>query len=128
VLKTLFIVGILMVNNSRRRVVISGLGTVSPLGNTVAETWAKAKAGTSGIARITRFDVSLFSAQIAGEVKNFDPASYLEAKEIKKHDIFSHYSIAAAQEAWDDANLQSANIVHAELAACWVLASAASLP
>ena len=99
-----------MGNNSRRRVVITGLGTVSPLGNTVAETWAKAKAGTSGIARITRFDISLFSSQIAGEVKNFDPANYLETKEIKKHDIFSHYSIAAAQEAWNDANLQSANI------------------
>lgn len=94
---------------SKRRVVVTGLGTVSPLGNNVRDTWEALKAGKSGIAKITRFDASNFSSQIAGEVKNFDPGAYLEAKEIKKHDPFSQYAIAAAQEAWDDAGLANSN-------------------
>lgn len=90
---------------AKRRVVITGLGTVSPLGNTTAETWAAAQAGRSGIGPITKFDLTGFPTRIAGELKNFDPGNYLEAKEIKKHDSFSHYSMAASQEAWADANL-----------------------
>ncbi len=90
---------------TKTRVVITGLGTVSPLGNSVTETWEAACAGRSGIARITHFDPAAFSAQIAGEVKNLDPLKYLEAKEVKKLDLFSLFAIAAADEAWADAGL-----------------------
>lgn len=90
---------------SRRRVVVTGLGTVSPLGNSIAETWDAAKAGRSGIGPITRFDASAFTCKIAGEVRNFNPEKYFEVKEIKKQDLFSQYGIAAAQEAWDDSKL-----------------------
>ena len=86
-----------------RRVVITGIGIISPLGNSTHETWDGAINGKSGIGMITRFDASKFSAQIAGEVRNFDPAQFVDAKEVKKHDLFSHYAIAAAVEARRDA-------------------------
>ena len=90
---------------SKRKVVITGIGILSPLANTREESWEAAKAGKSGIAPITRFDAEAFSARIAGEVKNFEPTDFLEAKELKKHDIFSHYSMAASHEAIEDAGL-----------------------
>src|SRR4051812_37652601 len=90
---------------TRRRVVITGLGIVSPLGLTTQSTWEACKAGRSGVARVTRFDVSDYPAQIAAEVKGFNPLDFLEVKEVKKHDLFSQYSIAAATEAWSDAQL-----------------------
>jgi 3-oxoacyl-[acyl-carrier-protein] synthase II len=93
---------------SRNRVVITGIGILSPLGNTKALSWEAAKNGRSGVARITRFDPTGFSTTIAAEVKNFNAEQFLEPKEIKKHDIYSHYSIAAAQEAWDDSKLADA--------------------
>lgn len=93
---------------TKRRVVVTGIGILSPLGNTTAASWEAAKAGRSGIATITRFDASAFSAHIAGEVKNFKPEDFLEPKEIKKHDLFSQYGIAAAQEAWDSSGIASA--------------------
>jgi 3-oxoacyl-[acyl-carrier-protein] synthase II len=79
---------------------------VSPLGNSIAETWAAAKAGRSGIGPITRFDAALFSCKFAGEVRNFNPEKYLEVKEVKKQDLFSQFGIAAAQEAWDDSKFE----------------------
>lgn len=93
---------------TKRRVVVTGLGALTPLGNSVAATWESAKAGRSGVGPITRFDPKDFPTRIAGEVKSFDPSGYLDAKEIKKHDLFSQYGIAAAQEAWDDSGLGSA--------------------
>jgi 3-oxoacyl-[acyl-carrier-protein] synthase II len=90
---------------SKRRVVITGLGTICPLGNDTRTTWQGALEGRSGIGPITRFDTTDFPTKIAGEVKNFDPATVLDAKEIKKHDFFSQYGIAASQQAWDDAGL-----------------------
>jgi len=90
---------------SKRRVVITGLGTICPLGNDTRTAWQGAMEGRSGVGPITRFDISEFPTKIAGEVKGFDPASVLDAKEIKKHDYFSQYGIAASQEAWDDAGL-----------------------
>lgn len=95
---------------TKRRVVITGLGALSPLGNTVPDNWKAAIAGQSGISKITRFDTTNFTSQIAGEVKNFDPLAYLDAKEIKKHDLFSQYGIAASQEAWDDSGLGTASL------------------
>ncbi len=88
-----------------RRVVVTGLGVISPLGLSVTDTWQKIKLGMSGIEKISRFDASEFPSQIAGEVKNFDPSNYLELKEIKKTDRFIHFAIASATEAWRDSKL-----------------------
>ncbi len=90
---------------SRRRVVVTGLGIISPVGNGVPEAWKNILAGTSGITRITRFDPSPFSSQIAGEVKGFDPAQHVSAKEARRFDTFIHYGLAAAIEAIKDAGL-----------------------
>jgi 3-oxoacyl-[acyl-carrier-protein] synthase II len=90
---------------SRRRVVVTGLGIVSPVGTGVPEAWKSILAGQSGITRITRFDPSPFSSQIAGEVKGFDPAQYLSAKEARRFDTFIHYGLAGAIEAIKDSGL-----------------------
>jgi len=93
---------------TRNRVVITGIGILSPLGNTTAVSWEAAKAGKSGVTRITRFDCTAFASQIAAEVKGFKAEDFLEVKEIKKQDLYSQYGIAAAQEAWTDAKMDSA--------------------
>ncbi|KPK20382.1 MAG: 3-oxoacyl-ACP synthase [Betaproteobacteria bacterium SG8_41] len=90
---------------SRRRVVVTGLGIVSPVGNGVAGAWSNIVAGKSGIARITRFDASSYASHIAGEVKGFDPARYISAKEVRRFDAFIHYGLAAAVEALKDSGL-----------------------
>ncbi len=89
-----------------RRVVVTGLGLVTPLGTGVEKTWKALCAGESGIGRITRFDPAGYDAQIAGEVKDFDPAQFIEKKEIKKMDTFIHYAVGASQLAVDDASLK----------------------
>jgi 3-oxoacyl-[acyl-carrier-protein] synthase II len=88
-----------------RRVVITGIGLVSSLGIGTAANWAALVAGRSGVTRITRFDVSAYAAQIAAEVKDFDPLNWIEKKDIKKMDLFIQYAIAASQFAMDDAKL-----------------------
>ena len=88
-----------------RRVVVTGVGVVSPLGTGNAKNWDALTAGKSGIARITRFDPTGLPVSIAGEVKDFNPEDYIEKKEIKKMDLFIHYAIAAAQLAMDDSGL-----------------------
>ncbi len=90
---------------ARRRVVITGLGIVSPVGNTVEEAWQNLLAGRSGIAPITKFDVSSFPVQFAGEVKNFDIGTYLSPKEARRMDAFIHYGMAAGIQAIRDAGL-----------------------
>ena len=90
---------------SRRRVVVTVLGLISPVGNTVPEGWAQLIAGRSGIARITRFDASGLPCQIAGEVKGFDVEQYMPAKEARHMDTFIHYGVAAAAQAVADAGL-----------------------
>ena len=90
---------------SRRRVVVTGLGCISPVGNTVAEAWANLLAGKSGIAAITRFDASGLNCHFAGEVKNFDIDSYISPKDARAMDTFIHYGIAAAVQAVQDAGL-----------------------
>ena len=87
---------------TRRRVVVTGLGLVSPTGNNVAETWSLVSEGKSGIGPIERFDVSAFSTRFGGEIRGFDTDSYLEPKEARKSDPFIHYGIAAAEEAIAD--------------------------
>lgn len=88
-----------------RRVVITGVGAVSPLGIGNAANWANVTAGKSGIAAITRFDVTDFPVKIAGEVKDFDPELYIDKKEVKKMDLFIQYSLAAAHFAMEDSGL-----------------------
>ena len=90
---------------SRRRVVVTGLGIVSPVGIGVPEAWSNIVAGKSGIARITRFDASAYASNIAGEVKGFDPTRYISAKEIRRFDTFIHYGLAASVEALKDSGL-----------------------
>lgn len=91
---------------ARRRVVITGLGQVSPVGNDIATGWANIVAGQSGITRITRFDASDLACQIAGEVKGFNIGDYISPKEARRMDVFIHYGIAAAFQAVADAGLE----------------------
>jgi 3-oxoacyl-[acyl-carrier-protein] synthase II len=90
---------------SKRRVVVTGLGTVCPVGNDVREAWSNIVAGTSGITRITRFDPVPFASQIAGEVKGFDVTKVLSHKEARRFDLFIHYGMAAAIEAVHDSGV-----------------------
>lgn len=89
----------------KRRVVISGMGAVTPLGIGVEASWKACCEGRSGIGRITKFDPSEFKTQIAGEVRDFDPSPYIEPKEIRRLDPFSQFALAAAQMAVEDAGL-----------------------
>lgn len=91
---------------SKRRIVITGLGMVTPLGNTVEGTWERVKKGESGIALITHFDTSQFSVRIGGSIREFDITQYLPAKEARKMDPFIHYGLAAGCQAIEDAGLQ----------------------
>ncbi len=91
---------------SKRRVVITGLGLLTPVGNTVEESWKNIVAGKSGIAPITAFDASQFSTRISGSVKNFDATEYLSFKDMKKMDIFIHFGIAAGIQALDDSGIE----------------------
>ena len=92
---------------SRRRVVVTGIGIVSPIGNNAAENWASICAGRSGITRITRFDASAMACQIAGEVKNFDATQFISPKDVRRMDTFIHYGLAAGIEAVRDAGLDT---------------------
>lgn len=90
----------------KRRVVITGLGIISPVGNDIDSAWDNIVNGRSGISRVTRFDASNLNAQIAGEVKDFDITQYMTAKEAKQMDTFIHYGVAAGVQAWQDAGLE----------------------
>ncbi|GDX56971.1 3-oxoacyl-[acyl-carrier-protein] synthase 2 [Comamonadaceae bacterium] len=104
------------IDMTRRRVVITGLGCVSPVGNTVSEAWDALLAGKSGIGPITKFDASTFACKIAGEVKGFDLESYMSAKEARSMDTFIHFGIAAASQAVADAGLPIGAALDEELA------------
>jgi 3-oxoacyl-[acyl-carrier-protein] synthase II len=116
---------------SRRRVVVTGLGCVSPVGNTVADAWANLLAGRSGVGPITRFDASSLSCRIAGEVKDFDVGAYISAKEARTMDTFIHYGIAAADQAIRDAGLPTGDALDEEEAgriACIIGSGIGGLP
>ena len=89
----------------KRRVVVTGLGALTPLGNSVGESWESAIAGKSGIGPITKFDSSSYKTRIAGEIKNFDPLQYVNKQEVRRYDDFILYSLAAAEMALADAKL-----------------------
>ena len=91
---------------ARRRVVVTGLGAISPVGNSVQETWDGILAGRSGIGPITRFDAATFKSRIAGEVKGFDVGTYLPPKEARRMDVFIHYGMAAGIQAIRDSGLE----------------------
>ncbi len=114
-----------------RRVVITGLGLISPVGNSVAEGWANLVAGRSGIANITRFDASAMSCRFAGEVKGFDVEQYMPAKEARHMDSFIHYGMAAAIQAVQDAGLPTGDALDepaAERIGCLVGSGIGGLP
>ena len=96
---------------SKRRVVVTGLGIISPVGNTVSDAWANVVAGRSGITEITRFDASAIASRIAGEVKDFDVTHYLSAKDARRMDLFIHYGMAAAIQAVKDAGIETMEII-----------------
>lgn len=89
----------------KRRVVVTGLGAMTPLGNSLEESWAGAVAGKSGIGPITRFDATGFSSRIVGELKNFDPTQYVDKKEVRRYDDFAIYALATGQMLMQDAAL-----------------------
>ena len=89
----------------KRRVVVTGLGTVSPVGNNVADSWRNLLSGTSGIDKISSFDASNYSTRFAGQLKNFDPTSIIGSKEVKRFDPFIHYGLVASDEAIKDSGL-----------------------
>ena len=91
---------------SQRRVVVTGMGMISPLGNDLASSWDGIVNGRSGLGPITSFDASLFTTRIAGEIRDFDPALYMSPKDVKKMDAFIHYGIAASLMAMDDSGLE----------------------
>lgn len=90
----------------KRRVVVTGLGIISPVGNDINTAWDNIVNGRSGVRRIQRFDPSALTAQIAGEVKDFDVTQYITAKEAKQMDTFIHFGIAAGVQAWQDSGLE----------------------
>jgi 3-oxoacyl-[acyl-carrier-protein] synthase II len=99
---------------ARRRVVVTGLGCVSPVGNTVAQAWTNLLAGRSGIGMITRFDASTFACKIAGEVRDLDLDTYISAKEARAMDAFIHFGVAAAIQAVEDAGLPTGDALGEE--------------
>ena len=101
---------------TRRRVVVTGLGLVTPVGNTVAESWANLVAGKSGIDTITKFDATNFACRFAGEVKGFNVEDYIPAKEARHMDSFIHYGLAASVQAVRDAGLPTGEALSEALA------------
>jgi 3-oxoacyl-[acyl-carrier-protein] synthase II len=101
---------------SRRRVVVTGLGLISPVGNSVREGWANLVAGRSGIANVTKFDASVFACRFAGEVKGFNVEDYIPAKEARHMDTFIHYGLAASIQAVSDAGLATGDALSEDVA------------
>jgi len=102
-----------------KRVVVTGLGALTPLGNSVSEYWDGLLNGVSGACQITKFDASKFKTHFACEVKNFDPLVYLEKKEARKLDPFSQYAIAVSDQGVKDAGLDTAKINHDRVGVIW---------
>ena len=101
---------------TRRRVVVTGLGCVSPVGNSVGESWTNLLAGTSGIDLITQFDAANFGCKFAGEVKGFNIGDYMPEKEARHMDRFIHLGLAAAFQAVKDSGLPTGDALDPELA------------
>lgn len=102
-----------------KRVVITGVGTVNPLGNSVQEYWENLKNGVSGAAPITHFDASKYTTQFACEVKGFDPLDYVEKKEVRKHDPYTLFAFASSAQAVEDSGLDLEKIDHDRVGVIW---------
>lgn len=112
---------------TRRRVVVTGMGMVTPLGNNVKDTWDNVLEGKSGVSDIDSFDASLFSTRFAAQVKDFDVSTYMSAKEARKMDLFIQYGIAASVQALEDANI-NAETVALERVGCAIGSGIGGLP
>jgi len=93
-----------------RRVVVTGLGAISPLGRTAADSWKKARAGANGVSRISRFDASEYYSQVAGEVKDYDPLDHFDRREVRKYDPYIQFAMIAAEDAYRDSGLEKAKV------------------
>ena len=105
-----------------KRVVITGLGCITPLGNTVNEFWTRILAGESGAGEITKFDASKFKTRFGCEVKNFNAEEYIDKKEIKKYDLFTQYAVGASDQAIKDSGLDFGvmdTVQRAEVGVIW---------
>ncbi len=104
----------------KKRVVITGLGAVTPLGNDLETTWMAVKKGRSGIGPLTRRNPLLFPVKVAAEVKDFDVSLYIDPKEAKKMDRFTQFAVVAALQAVEDANLMIGENAEAERVGIWI--------
>jgi 3-oxoacyl-[acyl-carrier-protein] synthase II len=104
---------------NQRRVVVTGLGTVSPLGNTIPEFWNNLIAGKSGAAMIKSFDTTKFKTKFACELKSYDPLNYFEKSEVRKYDPFTQYALASTQEALQDSGLDLEGIDKTRVGVIW---------
>ena len=102
-----------------KRVVITGMGALTPVGNSLAEYWGNLVAGKSGAAPITHFDAAKFKTQFACEVKNFDPLDHFDRKEARKLDPYAQYALVTATEAWADSGLNEETIDHDRAGVIW---------
>ncbi len=102
-----------------RRVVITGVGTINPLGNSVTEYWENLKNGVSGAGPITRFDASKHKTQFACEVKNFDPGLYMDRKEVRKHDLYTQFAFVSTDQAILDSGIDLENVDHDRVGVIW---------
>src|SRR5688572_2907238 len=103
----------------QRRVVVTGMGTVSPLGNSITEFWSNLIAGKSGAALITKFDTTKFKTKFACEVKNYDPLNYFEKQDVRKMDPFAQYALASSEEALKDSGLDLDKIDKTRVGVIW---------
>jgi 3-oxoacyl-[acyl-carrier-protein] synthase II len=97
-------------SSSNSQVVISGLGVLTSIGHNIDEFWESLLAGKSGIERVTRFEISEYSCQVGAEIRDFDPTDFMDAKEVRRNDRFTHYAVAATRRALEDGNLDTASL------------------
>src|SRR5882762_3425756 len=102
-----------------KRVVITGMGVITSLGNTADEFWKNIVAGKSGVGLITKFDTTNFKTKFAAEIKNFDPANYFEKNEARKYDLFTQYAVAAADEAIKNAHINFETLDRNKIGVIW---------
>ena len=102
-----------------RRVVITGLGALTPLGNSVEETWTGLINGVSGAGPITHFDASNFKTQFACELKNWDPNNFFDRKEVRKYDPYTHFALVAVEQALQDSGLDLEKVNKERIGVIW---------
>jgi 3-oxoacyl-[acyl-carrier-protein] synthase II len=107
-----------MANFERKRVVVTGMEAITPIGNTLSDYWDGLKAGRNGIGRISAFDPARHASQIAGEVKDFDPTDFLDKKEVRRMDRFAQFAVIASQRALQDANLEINDLNAEQIGVC----------